>query len=522
MSQGSAPRQADLFRDTSSFVEPLVRPDSIHALLHRECHELFPDELFSDLFAAGVGRRSVPPLVVAVVMVLQRLEGLSDREAVERFTFDARWKYACGGLPFDAPGFAHTVLVDMRARLARSDRPDRIFERTLEVAKAAGLVGVRRVLDSTPLYDAVATMDTVSLVRSAIRGVLGTAEEREPVLRAVLRRDDDYRSGGKPAADWDDADARAALVDALARDGEAVLAALEDQPLPPPLAEAATLLATVLGQDLEEGPDGRIRIARRVAADRVISTVDPDTRHGHKTQARGFDGYKGHVAIDPDHELVTAVAVTAGNAGDASVALALLDTELAAAVPADPPVVYGDAAYGTGPLLAALDEAGAVPMVKVQPASGIPGHFTKDDFTIDLAAATVTCPAGRVARFTRHGAGFQARFRSACGTCPLAERCTTSASGRRIEIGPHEALLTAGRAASRDPVWLADYRATRPKVERKLAHLVRRKHGGRRARVRGRIKVGADFALLAAAVNLARLAVLSVSGSGGTWAVRPG
>ena len=147
---------------------------------HRECHALFPDELFADLFAAGVGRRSVPPLVVAVVMVLQRLEGLSDREAVERFTFDARWKYAAGGLPFDYPGFAHTVLVDMRARLARSERPDRIFERTLEVAKGAGLLGVRRVLDSTPLYDAVATMDTVTLVRSAIRGVLADSGEREP------------------------------------------------------------------------------------------------------------------------------------------------------------------------------------------------------------------------------------------------------------------------------------------------------------------------------------------------------
>ena len=123
MSQGSAPRQADVFRDTSSFVGSRIKPDSIHALLARECFALFPDELFADLFA-DLGRRSVPPMVVAVVMVLQRLEGLSDREAVERFTFDARWKYAAGGLPFDHPGFAHTVLVDMRARLARSERPE--------------------------------------------------------------------------------------------------------------------------------------------------------------------------------------------------------------------------------------------------------------------------------------------------------------------------------------------------------------------------------------------------------------
>lgn len=520
MSQGAAPRQADLFRDTSEFCAPLVRPDSIHALLARECQALFPDELFSDLFATSVGRRSVPPLVVAVVMVLQRLEGLSDREAVDRFTFDARWKYAAGGLPFDYPGFAHTVLVDMRARLARSERPKRIFERTLEVARAAGLVGVRRVLDSTPLYDAVATMDTVTLVRSAIRGVLGAAADREHALRAVLRRDDGYRSGGKPAADWEDATARAALVDALARDGEAVLAALEGEPLPPPLAEAASLLATVLGQDLEAGPGGRIRIARKVAPDRVISTVDPEARHGHKTSHHSFDGYKGHLALDPDAELVTATAVTPGNAGDASVALALLETDLAAATPVDPPIVYGDSAYGTGTILAAIDAAGLVSRVKVQRPSAPGGRFPKDDFMVDLAARTVTCPAGRTAPF-RGIASTYAEFGRACAGCPLVSRCTSSPDGRKIEISPHEALLSTGRAAARDRAWLADYRATRPKVERKLAHLVRRRHGGRRARVRGTLKVGADFSLLAAAVNLARLAVLGVTGSRGSWAVRP-
>jgi IS5 family transposase len=519
VSLGPAPSQGDVFRDTTEFCAPRVRTDSIYALLHRECLALFPDELFADLFA-DLGRRSVPPLVVAVVMVLQRLDGLSDREAVERFTFDARWKYACGGLPFDYPGFAHTVLVDMRARLARSERPNRIFERTLEVARAAGLVGARRVLDSTPLYDAVATMDTVTLVRSAIRGLLAVAGDREPSLRSRLRRDDDYRTGGKPTCDWDDAEARLALVDALARDGQELLEALEGAPLPGPIAEAATLLATVLGQDLEDGADGRIRIARRVAHDRVISTVDPEARHGHKTDHHSFDGYKGHVAVDPDAELVTATAVTPGSAGDASVALDLLADDLAAPAAPDaaPLTVYGDSAYGAASVLAALEDHGALTRCKVQAPGGIPGHFSKDDFAIDLEARTVTCPAGQVARFNRHGSGFQVRFRAACAGCLLASRCTTSSSGRAIEIGPHEALLARGRAATRDPAWRDDYRATRPKVERKLAHLVRRRHGGRRARVRGRLKVGADFALLAAAVNLARLAVLGVVNLGGSWA----
>jgi Transposase domain (DUF772) len=161
MTLGLAPRQADLFRSTAAFCEGRVAPDSIYGILHRECFSLFPDEMFAGLFT-DVGRRSVPPMIVAVVMVLQRIEGLSDREAVDRFAFDARWKYAAGGLDFDYPGFVHTVLVDMRARLARSARPDRIFEVTLDAARAAGLAGRRRVLDSTPLYDAVATMDTVT------------------------------------------------------------------------------------------------------------------------------------------------------------------------------------------------------------------------------------------------------------------------------------------------------------------------------------------------------------------------
>ena len=213
---------------------------------------------------------------------------------MDRFAFDARWKYAAGGLDFDYPGFVHTVLVDMRARLAASARPDRIFEATLAAAKEAGLVGRKRVLDSTPLYDAVATMDTVTLIRSSIRGVLKAAgADLEGELRLVIGRDDDYATAGKPVCDYDDADARKELIDTLAKDGAAVLRALEGRELDGPLTRAGALLATVLGQDLDEDTHGVFRIARRVAKDRVISTVDPQARHGHKTAARGFDGYKG-------------------------------------------------------------------------------------------------------------------------------------------------------------------------------------------------------------------------------------
>lgn len=527
MTLGTAPRQGDLLRTTANYCQGRVAEDSIYGVLHRECFELFPDEMFADLFT-DVGRRSVPPMIVAVVMVLQRIEGLSDREAVDRFSFDARWKYAAGGLDFDYPGFVHTVLVEMRARLAASQRPDRIFEVTLAAAKRAGLVGRRRVLDSTPIYDAVATMDTVTLVRSAVRGLLRVADaELAVALRAVLERDDDYAWAGKPVCDYDDRAARAALVDALALDGHACLGVLAGRQLPGPVAQAGQLLATVLGQDLEESADGVFLIARRVAPDRVISTVDPQARHGRKSSAHGFDGYKGHVGIDPDSEIITATTVTAGNVGDAGAAAVLLAEDLAAAEPAsaedvpaveldrvEPLAVYGDSAYGAGQLLETLEAAGAQISCKVQPPVAPAGRFAKDQFTIDLPGATVRCPAGTTTAIRPAGSGgWMACFGTACASCPLAAQCTSSRAGRTISIGPHEQQLTQARAAQQDPAWQADYRATRPKVERKLGHLMRRRHGGRQARVRGRDKIAADFSLLAAAVNLARLGVLEALNS---------
>ena len=272
--------------------------------------------MFDDLFSPR-GRRSVPPRVVATVMVLQRWFGLSDREAVAAFEFDLRWRYACGGLDSDGGGFCHTVLVGMRARLAASDRPRRIFEAVLEVARSAGALSQNPVLDSAPIYDAVATQDTVTMLRAAIRGVLEAAGDAEGAVRGLLAGGDGYASRSKPACDWADAHAREALVARIAADADAVLEALEGRALSVELAQAAQLLAAVVGQDLHEDPEGRFQIARRVARDRIISVVDRDARHGHKTAARGFDGYKGHIATDPDSELITATAVTAANAPDA-------------------------------------------------------------------------------------------------------------------------------------------------------------------------------------------------------------
>jgi hypothetical protein len=512
---GQADRQGDLFDDVTRFCDEALPESSIYAVLHRERDRLFPDEMFADLFS-DKGRKSVPPSVVATVMVLQRLEGLSDRDAVERYAFDARWRYAAGVGGYDGAGwdrFAHTVLVDMRARLATSDDPRRIFTVTLTAASAAGLVGAKRVLDSTPLYDAVATMDTITLIRSAVRGLLRVADTvLEVELGAVIGSGDDYASTAKPAVDWDDQATRDALIDSRARDGYACLAVLDGRELDEPVAQAGQLLATVLGQDLETTEDGTFRIARRVAKDRVISTVDPEARHGHKTAARGFDGYKGHVAIDPDSEIITDTEVSAGNVADGAVAADLIDdlvgqTGAPTDADGDEPTVYGDSAYGTGEFHDHLADNDITDRCKTQPPVAPDGMFSKDRFDIDLEADTVTCPNDVTVPVRRNKAGDgMASFGDACPDCPLRIQCSNARTGRTIKVGRHERRLGKARTAQKDPTWIADYRATRPKVERKLGHLMRHRHGGRRARMRGTAKIAADFNLLAAAHNLVRMA----------------
>jgi Transposase domain (DUF772)/Transposase DDE domain len=360
-------RRPDLPTVGARWCEAALPERSVYRFLAQERTRLFPAELFADLFQS-TGRRSVPPSILAVVMVLQRLEGLSDREAADRFAFDVRWRYAAGVADAvageETASFAHTVLVDLRARLRRSEDPDRIFRVTCELARQ---VGVRRVLDSAPLEDAVTTQDTVTMVRGAIRGLLRACPpELKTKVRAGLQREDDYAAPGKPACDWTDRAAREALVDALVRDAYRAHYALRGERLDPRVAEAAELLAAVTGQDIEETSDGRFRIFEGTASDRVISTVDPEARHGHKTAAHGFDGYKGHLAIDPDSEVICAAEVSPAATGDAVVAPTLLDDlvqgqgGLAARA-----VVYGDSAYGTGAHLAWLDHQ-LTPMVKAQ------------------------------------------------------------------------------------------------------------------------------------------------------------
>jgi IS5 family transposase len=502
-----------------------LREGSIYRLLADEGHRLFPDDYFADLYSdSSRGRPTVPARTLATVMVLQAFEGLSDREATDRLEVDLRWQ-AATGVDVGVEAFHPTVLVGQRNRLRGSERPRRLFEDTRAVAKEAGAMrGRARVLDSTPLYDAVATQDTVTQLRAAIRKLLVVLDNTAPALaarvRAALGRDDDYASAGKPPCDWDDPAAREVLVNDLVHDALAALAVLDGEALSPVGHDAAELLALVAGQDVAQGDDGVFRIVRGVARDRLISTVDTEARHGHKSHNRRFDGYKAHASVDPDSELIEEVVVTPANTADRDAVEDLLAPHADAP---DKPTVVGDSAYADGATRAQLEDEGYEVVAKTPPARNSTGRWPKDRFEVNPDAASATCPAGHTVaiRFGRHGGG-KASFAPHCATCPFGPQCTGSPRGRTITVHPHEARLQRARAEQRAPKWAERYRADRPIVERKIAHLMRRVWGGRKARTRGRVRIATDLDTRAGAVNLARLAVLGLSFGDSGWTVASG
>ncbi len=455
--QGQADSQRELL-DAESVAGHLLKAGSVFAFLVTHRRELFPDEMFADLFPSGRGRPSVPADVMASVITLQALHGLSDSETVDAVTFDLRWKAACG-LPITAGAFHATTLTYWRRRLAGSKRPNRIFEAVKAVvAQTGALTGkTRRALDSTVLDDAVATQDTVTQLIGAIRRVRREVPGAAEVIAEQCRAHD-YDDPGKPAIAWDDAEARERLVDGLVSDAHRVLGHLPDQELGPRPAEAVALLALVAGQDVEpaegsDGTDGCWRIAQKVAPDRVISTVDSDTRHVHKTVARRQDGFKAHLAVEPDTGIITDCALTKAAGADnheAPVGLELLAGEHA------PVTVLADSAYGSGDFRAELAKRGHTDRVKPAPTrSAVPGGFTVDDFSIDHDNRTATCPNGLTRTISRSG---WATFGAGCTGCPLRARCTRSRDGKALKVGRHDALQRAARASARDPNWQNEYR----------------------------------------------------------------
>lgn len=477
----------------------------MHAFLAEHRHRLFPDAMFADLFPTNRGRPSVPADQVATVMVLQALEGRSDREACRALQTDIAWK-AAAGLALTDEAFHPTVLTLWRNKLRASESPQRIFDAVRSVITETGVIAGknRRALDSTVLDDAVARQDTVTMLVDQIRRV----RKLVPLLASVWVREHNL-DGGRPPCDWADPADRDRLVSELVDDANELVWAAEDLELDPVQADAVALLALVAGQDVEPGDGpGRWRIARRTASDRVISTVDPEARHAHKTRRAYRDGYKAHIAAEPETGLITACDIGAGNAGDTDAAPGLIADEPAGTE------VLGDSAYSAGEFRDHLQERSMIPVIKPQPLTpAVPGGFTLDDFTIDLDARTVTCPEDVTVTITKKGS---ARFGRHCTDCPVRSRCTNAKAGRVIVLHPHHDLLAAARRQADTIPFDEIYRQHRPMIERTIAWLAANNH--RRLRYRGIQANQLGWSHRCAAVNLKRLLNLGLGYDNG-WTI---
>ena len=481
---------------------------SFYALLAEHGDRVVRDADFVECYSSRMGRPSIPPSLLAKVLLLQHRTGVSDEDAMECVRWDLRWKAALN-LPVDHQGWHPTSLTKFRARLLLHEKEGLALQNTLRLAGELGMLEgtVEQIMDSTPMLGAAATQDTVRLVRHGVKKLIDAVVALDAEAGRVLidGLEFDYeKPGEKPDCRWREKTERERMLTRVAQDAQRALLAVEqaDGLLDDEAVKAAfELLGDLVGQDFEIDQDGVPRLHRGTASGRVISTVDPEMRHGRKSQHQRFDGYKlSASATNCTEALIVAVHVAPGGEQDGPQAKHLIDAQPQERRPGR---VLGDTAYGNGSARAELAERGVDVLAPVPDNPAGEGRLGKQDFTIDFPAGTVTCPAGHTVAISTSKAGNRSANFSAltCGACPLKARCCPTTPRKQIELREHEELLLAGRAALADPVTAEHLRRTRPRIERLLGLLAHR-YGARKSRYIGTAKARLQAAWAAALVNL--------------------
>ena len=519
--------QRGLFEADSVYGD-FVGRDTFYGFLAAQRGVLFRDEDFAALYTLDNGRPSVPPSLLATALVLQTYAGVSDEEARQRATYDLRWKVALG-VEVDARPFAKSTLQEFRAQLLVHAQQRAVFERSLALARQRGAFRtsppLKVALDTTNILGRGAVKDTYNLLADGIRQVLrvladqaGAPLEAWATAAGYGRYVTDPSVKGAAGIDWDDRAARERFLGELVADADRLLEAVRAARAglavggaeETALVAAAGLLSRVLQQDVERGATG-VAVKEGTAPDRLVAIHDPEMRHGRKSATKRFDGHKAAVVVDTDSQLITAVAVLAGNAPDHAGALGLVE-QTEAATGCAVAESYGDGAYGDGATRQAFADADRVLIAKV-PRGTNRGRFPKTAFQIDLAAGTCTCPAEQTTHDLHRIAGGQQGFRFAadvCGPCPRRVQCVAGAGGRTVALHPQEALLQAARTFQASPAF-AEARRRRQTVEHRLARLVQL--GIRQARYVGRTKTLFQVLMAAAVANLTLLARMSLAPS---------
>jgi hypothetical protein len=517
--------QRGLFEADTAYVG-FVGRDSFYGWLASQRGELFRDEAFAGLYVLDNGRPSVPPSLLAVALVLQTYDGVSDDEAKQRADYDLRWKVALG-VELDARPFAKSTLQEFRAQLILHEEQAAIFQASLEAAKRRGKFrtksGEKRrlkvALDTTNILGRGAVKDTYNLLGD---GIVQLARELAKLAGQQLTGWAEAHGYGRyvgPTSlkgtaeiDWSDAEQRRRFLGEIVADADRLLeqarqarsGLAEGSAAETALLEAAGLLRRLLVQDVERSADGPA-IKQGVAKDRLVSVHDPELRHGRKSASKRFDGHKAAIVVDTEEPLITAVAVLAGNAPDAEGALALVE-QSEANTGCEVDETLGDCAYGSGETRRAFAEAGRTLVAKV-PTVTNQGCFPKTAFVLDLEATSATCPAGQTTRDFKPSpdGGGQFRFDVAvCAACPLRAQCVRGVGGRTVAVHPQERLLQEARALQASPAF-REYRRRRQAVEHRIARLVQL--GIRQSRYVGRTKTAFQLLMAAAVANLTYLAL---------------
>ena len=511
-----------------------VGRDTFYGLMASLRGRLFRDADFAAFYCPDNGRDSVPPSLLATALLLQSHDKVSDAEAKARADFDIRWKVALGIEVEDRP-FAKSTLQVFRAQLILHDKVREVFESSLRLAWESGYLKKRSMkvaLDTTNILGRGAVKDTCNLLADGIVQLVRALAQLKGINVGQWAKSQGYHRylgssvKGEAAIDWSDKRARTALLAEIVADADRLLELsrqaqgelAEDSAERQQIVAGAELLGQLLLQDIERKSgdgDGGVSLKDGVSRDRMMSVHDPEMRHGHKSSSRRFDGHKAAIVVDTDSQLITAVEVLPGNAPDNLGALELVEaSEANTGVPVEE--AMGDAAYGDGDTRQAFADAGRTLIARV-PGRPDRKHFPKDDFVIDLAAGSCTCPAGQVThtivpagkRTNRTGRvhrlqAFQ--FDGAeCRTCPLRPQCIAAkgSRGRRVMIHPQEALLQQARALQQSTHY-DEYRARRVVVEHRLARLVQL--GLRQSRYFGRVKTRCQLYLAATVANLTLVA----------------
>lgn len=536
---GKRESQTSLFTADTQYLDKVGR-ETFYGFLATNSHEIFRDDDFSDLYCGDNGRDSVPPSVLAVALLLQTYERISDAEVVNRATFDTRWCVALGTEVCEKP-FAKSTFQFFRAKLIVDEQAQKIFIRSLSYARESGFLKKNRkmklALDSTNIFGRGAVKDTYNLLADGIRKLAGILEmlSAEGLSQWRSERTISYFGKsfkGEAAIDWDNNKARQALLQTVVSDVKSLLELArqckeqlsKDDPNYQSLQEAINLLSDLFHQDIEVDRASKATIKQEVSRDRIMSVHDPEMRHGRKSKSKRFDGHKGTIATDTDSKLITATDVIAGNASDSENALQLCQqSEENTGCEVDAALVPTLRDYGTGEVRREFAEAGVNVIAKAPPVPNR-GVYTKEDFDIDVENNRITCPAGHTTTKWYKGASQKRRdgqvvsvkmFKfddDVCGPCQFRQQCIdgTSGRGRTVSIHPDEALLQQARAFQKTDTFKEQYR-DRTIVEHRIARLVQL--GIRQSRYFGRKKSAFQLAMAAAVANFTLIAAWQAANS---------